>query len=353
MALTGGQHLARHDDEKLIETWRRAVRHVDTPVLLYDLTTRRILEVTAAAKELLGIDADESFTLDRLLESTGGPTSRGLLAAGVAHALQGRLHLSAVNNGPLDIWYWVRSISSADGPVLGLMGLQAVSEGDGTPIVLGLPQPQVVGGSPERGDVAATLRLDDQWQVSEYTLHSCAMQGGGAIPIGSFILDVVNADSRPLLLCAFALATTGTRVAVWLDGDGYAAPTAAVVSLADAAPGASYVIEVRRTPAAPADRVRDLIRRLRRIAAEIHATELVAMPAEALPADSDERLLSLSSRQREIVTRLARGERVPAIARQMYLAPSTVRNHLGEAFRKFGVHSQAELIELLRRDHVS
>jgi DNA-binding CsgD family transcriptional regulator len=32
----------------------------------------------------------------------------------------------------------------------------------------------------------------------------------------------------------------------------------------------------------------------------------------------------------------------------MYLAPSTVRNHLTAVFRKFGVNSQAELIEALR-----
>ena len=57
---------------------------------------------------------------------------------------------------------------------------------------------------------------------------------------------------------------------------------------------------------------------------------------------------NLSSRQWEIVTRLRRGERVPQIARSMFLSQSTVRNHLTSVFRKFGVHSQSDLLTMLR-----
>jgi DNA-binding CsgD family transcriptional regulator len=56
---------------------------------------------------------------------------------------------------------------------------------------------------------------------------------------------------------------------------------------------------------------------------------------------------SLSTRQWEIVTRLVRGERVANIAAQLYLSPSTVRNHLTAIYKKFGVHSQAELVAKL------
>jgi DNA-binding NarL/FixJ family response regulator len=58
---------------------------------------------------------------------------------------------------------------------------------------------------------------------------------------------------------------------------------------------------------------------------------------------------SLSTRQWEILTRLIRGERVQEIASVLYLSPSTVRNHLTAIYRKFGVHSQSELLaEMLR-----
>jgi DNA-binding CsgD family transcriptional regulator len=57
--------------------------------------------------------------------------------------------------------------------------------------------------------------------------------------------------------------------------------------------------------------------------------------------------MDLSERQRYILTRLLRGERAPAIAKTLYLSPSTVRNHLSAIYRKFGVKSHAELIDAL------
>jgi DNA-binding CsgD family transcriptional regulator len=59
-------------------------------------------------------------------------------------------------------------------------------------------------------------------------------------------------------------------------------------------------------------------------------------------------LSDLTIRQREIVERLLGGHRVDAIARDLYVSPSTVRNHLSAIFEKFGVASQSELVELLR-----
>jgi diguanylate cyclase (GGDEF)-like protein len=56
----------------------------------------------------------------------------------------------------------------------------------------------------------------------------------------------------------------------------------------------------------------------------------------------------LSTRQLEVLRRLLAGERVPAIATALYLSQSTVRNHLSVIFQRLGVHSQQELIQLLR-----
>lgn len=60
------------------------------------------------------------------------------------------------------------------------------------------------------------------------------------------------------------------------------------------------------------------------------------------------RFSGMSVRQRDILRRLAAGERVPAIARSMYLSESTVRSHLSTAFRVFDVRSQSELVTTLR-----
>jgi DNA-binding NarL/FixJ family response regulator len=99
----------------------------------------------------------------------------------------------------------------------------------------------------------------------------------------------------------------------------------------------------------PSDRVAELEARLRRIAAEFKAAGVMD-DIDTLPAATDyPQLDELSSRQREIVIRLLNAQRVSVIAAELYLSPSTVRNHLVTIFTKFGVHSQVELLAVLRR----
>jgi DNA-binding CsgD family transcriptional regulator len=85
---------------------------------------------------------------------------------------------------------------------------------------------------------------------------------------------------------------------------------------------------------------------VRQAALEARAVRtLDALPALArLPHGSE-----LSARQTEIVARLVAGQRPADIARAMFLSPSTIRNHLATIYRKFGVHSQAELLAALLR----
>ena len=61
-------------------------------------------------------------------------------------------------------------------------------------------------------------------------------------------------------------------------------------------------------------------------------------------------LAELSARERVVVVLLLRGHRVPAIAEELFVSPSTVRSQLSSAFAKLGVSSQPELIELIRNE---
>jgi FixJ family two-component response regulator len=70
------------------------------------------------------------------------------------------------------------------------------------------------------------------------------------------------------------------------------------------------------------------------------------MPAVARP-NSKLLISQLSTREREIVEHLSRGNRVPEIALELGISPNTVRNHLKSVFRKLGVSSQVELLSLL------
>jgi len=59
-------------------------------------------------------------------------------------------------------------------------------------------------------------------------------------------------------------------------------------------------------------------------------------------------LSRLTARELDVVSRLLAGDRVPAIAKALFLAQSTVRNVLSSVFAKLGVKSQQQLIDLLR-----
>ena len=52
----------------------------------------------------------------------------------------------------------------------------------------------------------------------------------------------------------------------------------------------------------------------------------------------------LSPREREVLEHLSHGLRAPAIAQRLGIGVATVRTHLAKARKKFGAHSQAELV---------
>jgi PAS domain S-box-containing protein len=78
----------------------------------------------------------------------------------------------------------------------------------------------------------------------------------------------------------------------------------------------------------------------------------LGIPADLAPPSQSGRpvagLERLSRREIEVVRMLLLGDRVPVIARQLFISQSTVRNHLSSVFRKLRVSSQQELIVLLR-----
>lgn len=53
---------------------------------------------------------------------------------------------------------------------------------------------------------------------------------------------------------------------------------------------------------------------------------------------------SLSGREREVLNRVARGQSVPTIAAELYVAPSTVKTHLQRLYEKLGVNDRAAAV---------
>ncbi len=88
---------------------------------------------------------------------------------------------------------------------------------------------------------------------------------------------------------------------------------------------------------------------LERIAGELQTISLFtgASAAPVVPFDHPD-LRLLSKREREVLSQLLGGARVPIIAGHLSISPHTVRNHLKSIYRKLDVSDQATLIERVR-----
>lgn len=59
---------------------------------------------------------------------------------------------------------------------------------------------------------------------------------------------------------------------------------------------------------------------------------------------------SLSAREREVLQLIASGESIPTIARELFLAPSTIKTHVQRLYEKLGVADRAAAVaEAMRR----
>jgi DNA-binding CsgD family transcriptional regulator len=99
----------------------------------------------------------------------------------------------------------------------------------------------------------------------------------------------------------------------------------------------------------PTGREAQLEAHLWRIAAEIEASGIL-LRAATVPKLALARIpeaAALSPRQWDILRRLTAGQRVPAIAAELFVSQSTVRSHLARIFERFDVHSQPQLLARL------
>jgi len=85
------------------------------------------------------------------------------------------------------------------------------------------------------------------------------------------------------------------------------------------------------------------------VAMKLQSMTFAASMTESAVAPADHpRLNELSEREREVLTELIAGSRVPTIAEKLFISQNTVRNHLKAIYRKVDVSSQGDLIEMVR-----
>lgn len=100
---------------------------------------------------------------------------------------------------------------------------------------------------------------------------------------------------------------------------------------------------------------RDILTVLRRVADGEVVVDQAARRGGARPRSQAEQVARfLTPREREVLTRLARGESTQALAKAMGVTRSTARSHVQSVLSKLGVHSQREaVIEAARHGLVS
>lgn len=299
-----------------LEALRRAVQKSSLAVGLLHLPRRRYLELSDRAKSLLGLGSIDLGYLDALTLSKEPDDTYRLFALTLDGALDGYRAQRRIRSGADEIEcnICVRAVvRSPSREAVVLVSFADESERGGAEVLSARRIGEFVLTS-----VLEVVHPDDMWSVLEAFETAVTSAKHMAVPVR----------------CGARRGWQNGRIVVSHLGD-------------DGGFGLTVAPADDDQRLLDLDRVGELERRLRRIADEIEAAGLFQRVTRLPDPDRVPGLEALSSRQWEIVTRLLRGERVPRIARAMYLSPSTVRNHLSTIFRKLGVHSQAELIDRL------
>ncbi|MDQ1629962.1 MAG: hypothetical protein QOI54_3706 [Actinomycetota bacterium] len=319
------------------------VRRSPLAVVLMQIPDELIVAASPAAGELLGSEGEavegrnfEDFTLD---EPSGG---LDLIFAGRLQGYETSRQLRR-EGGSLPARVWVRSFGERVPAefVLSVISSDTDSNLIDVPMLSSPEAPPVIGAADEN------LLIDRISSDVESLLHRPPEE-----ILGRSLLSLVAIEDVPKWLAALAQATIA-RAGVTMTV--HARSTTGAQLLCDALvlamlppPSCAFVLMPRSSSSETPDRRSEVKEQLARLARGIHAVnlsaDLTAMPAlRRVPG-----LAQLSARELEIVSRLLAGDRVPAIARSVFLSQSTVRNHLARVYRKLGIRSQQELIDLLR-----
>lgn len=307
----------------------------ELPAILYDLTCEAIVAASPAATALLGGGEDDDL-IGRSFEDFLAGTASGaldLLKDGKVGAYETRRRLRSTGE---TVRLWVRTL-----PVPGVQAAVGVL----------LPEPAVQASRANpltRGNVVAIGSVDERLTIRQLTPDITGSLGVDVEElVGTSLLQLTDpAEAGRLVELSAAAESGGARgtrtVRVKLRNVG---KVRCDVLLAPHTPDGGFAFTIMAVGDAPDSAERALQASLRQLPAEARTADVA--PAATHP-QTRKLLDKLAGREREVVTELLKGNRVPAIARTLYLSQGTVRNHLSTAFRKLGVSNQQGLIDLLR-----
>ena len=327
---------------------RALVRASLLPVWLVDVDTTEIIEASGPVAQLLGGSRSEILehrAVDFAVDKARAQALVALLASGALDSFHVRAQAyKRLDGSEMAADICMAVVSSSGSPRIAI-GVLVQADGRMLPLAI----------APHRSDPTTLGTVDADWKIDRISTDVEELLGYKAADlVGRSLANLVQPADWPVVLISVghSLREDGaTRTRLRLrTADGRTRWCAALVTpLAGAdETGFAFSFTPGDEETGPVDRARELEAHMRRIAGELAAagvlTALTLTPAAtALPA-----MAGLSARELEIATRLLSGERVPLIAKEMFISQSTVRNHLTSVYRKLGVRSQQELITKLR-----
>jgi PAS domain S-box-containing protein len=309
------------------------------PAVLVQIPSAVIWAASEAAAGILGIDAAdlvghnfEEFTTDQ-------PTGAiALLLEGRLKGFESERAFRGRDGSSHRVQMWVRVLEEGP-PVEFVVGVLWPA---GSWPKSHLPAPGPDEAHAIFGTVSPELLIE---RISE----DVSILGLDAIDlVGAPMLRLVRVDSAVDALVALAEAATraaGVCLTVLVDStDGEASAELLIRRLVPSMSFAFSLVLGSEDVAGPLG-AEEALRKLGRGLRALDTGDAAASLDRAQRIDAEK----LSSRELEIIARLISGDRVPAIAQALFLSQSTIRNHLSSAFRKLGVASQQELVDLYRQ----
>jgi DNA-binding NarL/FixJ family response regulator len=93
----------------------------------------------------------------------------------------------------------------------------------------------------------------------------------------------------------------------------------------------------------------EIVRLLERVAGGEIVVDRGVTPRRGVRTEAQRLAEYLTPREREVLSRLARGETTSALAKEMGVTASTARSHVQSVLTKLGVHSQREAVIVAAR----
>jgi DNA-binding CsgD family transcriptional regulator len=325
------------------------LRHAPGPLSVVDIRSGRVTACNEAFAALLSLGVDS--TIGREIPSLIAPDDRpGIeavftgFASGVLDCCTARARLVSPGGEVVEVLISVGRNDAGRPPrqvVLAVAPAHTATE------------PHVLRGEVDATRLALCV-VDDGGRLSEISEDAKELLGWDGHHRGTSLHESVHPDDAPLLQLAMgrsAVDRRATSIALrLLGGSGQWTPVRCDVSPLTHHKPPRYAMALRSSRTAaeqPTERANRLESHLWRIALEVQAAGIGARPGLAQVWWNDPALAGLSDRQSEVLRRIVQGERIPAIARELFITESTVRNHLSGLYQKLGVHSQAELMARL------